>query len=80
MTLGDAVAGRIDEYLFARGLSLYKLAKDSGIPLSTMKNLYRKHTKSPTLAVVYKIARGLEITPSEFLDSDVFRSDDLEID
>lgn len=80
MTVGEAVAKRIDEYLFDRSISLYKLAKDSGIPLSTMKNLYRKHTKSPTLSVIYKISRGLGITSLEFLNCNVLQNNEIEID
>ena len=80
MTMGEAVAKRINELLFKKGWSLYKLSKDSCLPLSTLKNLYRKHTKSPTLTVVFKIAETFDMAPIQFLDSDIFRSDDLEID
>ena len=78
MTIGQATAKRIDEYLFAKGISLYRLAQDSGIPIATLQNLYRGHTKSPTLALIYKLCDALQVTVQEFLDSPLFL--DLELD
>lgn len=80
MTVGEAVSKRIDEFLFDRGITLYKLAKDSGLPIATLQNLYRGNTKSPTLAVIYKICIGLNITIEEFLKSDWFSLNLLELD
>jgi transcriptional regulator with XRE-family HTH domain len=80
MTIGNAIAKRIDEYLIKRNISLYKLAKDSGIPIATLQNLYRGHTKSPTIAVVYKICIGLNITIDEFLNSELFSLSVIELD
>ena len=80
MTVGVAVSKRIDEFLFDRGITLYKLAKDSGLPIATLQNLYRGITKSPTLAVVYKVCLGLNITIEEFLNSEFFAIQDLELD
>ncbi len=79
MKINEAVAKRIDELLFKNGWSLYKLSKISCIPLSTLKNLYTNHTKSPTLSVVFKIADAFNITVIEFLDCSLFKSEDLEI-
>ena len=78
MTIGTATAKRLDEYLFARGITLYRLARDAGIPVATLQNLYRGHTKSPTLAVIFKICEALQITGQDFLDSPLFQ--DLELD
>ncbi len=80
MTVGEAVAKRINELIFQKGWSLYKLSKDSGIPLSTLKNLYTNHTKSPTLAVILKISSALGITAIEFLESPLFSSDELDLE
>lgn len=80
MTIGNAIAKRIDEYLIKRNISLYKLAKDSGIPIATLQNLYRGHTKSPTIAVVYKTCIGLNITIDEFLNSELFSLSVIELD
>ncbi len=80
MTLSKAVAKRIDEYLFSRGITLYKLAKDSNLPVATLQNLYRGNSKSPTLAVIFKICAGLNVTVAEFLDSGFFDETIIELD
>lgn len=80
MTVGEAVAKRIEYYLMDRHISLYRLAKESCIPIATLQNLYRGHTKSPTLTVVFKICETLEITLAEFIDSPLFSHDNLELD
>lgn len=80
MTMGEAVAKRIDELLFERGWSLYRLSKESLIALSTLKNLWTGHTKSPTLSVIFKISEAFGITPNEFLASEIFKDPTLEVD
>ena len=80
MSIATAVSKRINEYLFARGITLYKLAKDSGLPIATLQNLYRGQIKTPTLAVLLKICSGLNISIIEFLDCPYFSSCDLELD
>ncbi len=80
MTVGEAVAKRLDEFLQEKNLTLYKLAKDAYLPVSTLFNLYRKHTKSPTLTVMLKIVDALGITMNEFLDSPLFSRDNLELE
>lgn len=80
MTMGIAVAKRIDEFLIERNISLYKLAKDACLPISTLQNLYRGHTKSPTLSLVFQIADTLGVSVAEFLDSPLFSYENLELD
>lgn len=80
MTMAEAVAKRINELLFEKGWSLYKLSKDSCLPMSTIKNLYTGHTKSPTLSVIFKIANTFGITPLEFLDNPIFKNEELEFE
>ena len=80
MTLSEATAKRINEYLFSRGITLYKLAKDAGIPVSSLQNLYRGNAKSPTLATIYKIINALNVTIEEFFNSELFSPNTLELD
>ena len=80
MTTGEAIAKRIDFYLDERGISLYRLAADAGLPVSTLQNLYRGHTKSPTVAVVIKLTQALDVSIGEFFDDSVFSPDILELD
>lgn len=80
MTISKAISKRIDEFLYARGITLYKLAKSACLPVSTLQNLYRGQTKTTSLTVVFKVCAGLSITPVEFFDSPLFSSADLELD
>ncbi len=80
MTVGIAIAKRIDEFLYKRGMTLYKLAKNSGLPISTLQNLYTGHTKSPSVSVLYKICAGLDVSVAEFLNSEYFSPAILELD
>lgn len=80
MTIAKAVANRIDDYLFEREITLYRLAKDAEIPVATLQNLYRGNTKSPTLALIYKICAGLNVTVEEFLNCEYFSKNILELD
>ena len=72
-TLGQQVAKRIDEYLLSQKISLYALCKKSRIALSTLKNVYSKHTKSPSLESIYKICYGLNISIIEFFNSPLLK-------
>ena len=80
MTVGQAIAKRIDYYLEERGMSLYRLAHLSCLPVSTLQNLYRGHTKSPTVTVLMKICDALSISVGEFLDDELFSRSILELE
>lgn len=80
MTISKAIAKRIDEYLFARGITLYQLAKDAGLPIATLQNLYRGSTKTTTVSVLYKICLGLNVSLSEFLNCEYLSPDIIELD
>ncbi len=70
MTLGESITKRIDELLYEKGWSLYKLSQESCIALSTLKNIYTGHTKCLALSVIYKLADAFKISPIEFIDSE----------
>lgn len=78
MKLGEAFSIRIKELLEERNITLHKFLKDSCIARSTIVNIMLSNTKSPTLALVYQVADGFNMTPLEFLDHPVFKRSDLE--
>ncbi len=78
MKLGEAFSIRIKELLKERNITLHKFLKDSCIARSTIVNIMLGNTKSPTLALVYQVADGFNMTPLEFLDHPVFKRSDLE--
>lgn len=56
---------RIQELCEQRGWSLYKLAKESEIPYSSLNNIFIRNTQ-PTIPTLEKICHGFQITMSDF--------------
>ena len=72
MTMAEAVAKRLNEYLYDRKTTLYGIAKKAGLPTATLQNLYRGKIKSPTLSVLFKVCVALEISVGEFFEPKYF--------
>lgn len=60
---------KIQQLLDQRNWSLYKLAKESNIPYSSLNSLFLKNNQ-PTVATLEKICDGFHITLSEFFSED----------
>jgi len=80
MTLGCAYILRLEQYLKEKNITLYRFVKESGISRSTVTNLTLGNSKSPTLKTIYLTARFFGVSPLEFLDSEVFKDNVLEIE
>lgn len=63
----DFVIERIKSLCAARGWSYYRLAKESGIPYSTLNTTLNK-ANAPSLWTLKKICDGMDITLSQFFD------------
>ena len=61
------VLNRIQFFLDFKHWSLYKLAKESGLPYSSLNNIFHRKT-CPTIVTLEKICTGLGISLSEFFD------------
>lgn len=72
MKVNEAFELRLNEYLKKKNLSLYMFCKTSGICRSTIINICKGNTRSPTLGTLYDICDALEISIIEFLDCDLF--------
>ncbi|MBQ4053404.1 MAG: helix-turn-helix transcriptional regulator [Clostridia bacterium] len=80
MTVNDAVAKRISVLLKEKNITQYRLEQESGIQHGSMQCIMNGRNKTVTLSTVMLLAKGFDITLLEFLDDDVFRSDNLEIE
>ena len=80
MTVNDAVAKRISDLLIQKNMSQYRLEQESGIQHGSMQCIMNGRNKTVTLSTVIMIARGFGISISEFLNDDIFRSNELEIE
>jgi len=68
MTYGDAIATRLNQMCKERKITLNKLSTISGITQSTLDNIVKGNTKNPKLRTLHRLAVGLNMTVSEFLD------------
>lgn len=59
------VLDRLHQLLTARGWTMYRLAKESGLTDSTIANIYRRNAM-PSIDTLEKICQGFGITLSQF--------------
>lgn len=66
---------KIKKLLEERNWSLYRLAKESEIPYSSLNSLFQKNNQ-PTVSTLEKICAGFHITMAEFFSDDTpFRNE-----
>ncbi|MCM1306639.1 MAG: helix-turn-helix transcriptional regulator [Bacteroides sp.] len=80
MTINDAVAKRIIKLLKERQMTQYRLEQNSGIAHGAMDRILTRQNKTVTVTTLYRLARGFDMNFFDFLDDDVFRSEEIEID
>ena len=80
MTVNDAVAKRISKLLREKDMTQYRLEQESGIQHGSMQCIMNGRNKTVTLSTVIMLARGFNMHLTEFLDDDVFGSEDLEVE
>ncbi len=80
MTTNDIVAKRITKLLKEKNMTPYRLERNSGITHGALDRILTGKNATVTLSTMYKLARGFDITIFEFMDDDLFRRNDLEID
>ena len=78
MTVNDAVSKRISNLLKEKNMSQYRLEQKSGIQHGSMQCIMNGRNKTVTLSTVIMLARGFDISLTEFLDDEIFCSEDLE--
>lgn len=78
-SVNHALALRISELLKEKKMTRYRLAMNSGVTHSTLKNIIHETVKDNLLSTTILIACGFNMTVSEFLDSPLFLEENLEI-
>ncbi len=78
-SVNHALALRINELLAQKGMTRYRLAMNSGVTHSTLKNIMHETVKDNLLSTTILIASGFDMTVSEFLDSPLFDEVNLTI-
>ena len=77
--VNHALVLRIGELLELKKITRYKLAMNSGISHSTLKNIMHETVKDNLLSTTILIANGFGMSVSEFLDSPLFDEQNLNI-
>ena len=80
LTVNDAVAKRISKLLNEKGISQYRLEQDSGIQHGSMQCIMNGRNKTVTLSTVMMLARGFGISLTEFLNDEIFLSEEIELE
>lgn len=78
MTITEAVIIRINGLLKERNMTKQQLINKSGVPIGTLSSLYKKLAKSVNLSTLFALARGFEMSATEFLSHEIFN--DIQVD
>lgn len=79
MNITDAVKKRFDELCLQKDMNYCQLANISGVPYTTVKSIFYNQSKNPGIATIKKLCDGLEISITEFFDTEYFRNLEQEI-
>lgn len=79
MTTSEAVIKRINELCERRNITVGRLCTYSGATQSTVNDIINGVTKNPGITTVKKLCDGLNITLSEFFNTDYFNNLEQEI-
>ena len=63
------VKERLQQLMDERGWTIYKVAKEAGIPWSTVRNMFKRNTE-PSIATLESICKGIGMTLPQFFDVD----------
>ena len=79
MSIALAVKQRLEELCQERGLAWNALANLSGVHPSTLKGIMNGSSKNPGIVTLKKLCDGLEISITEFFDTETFRKLEQEL-
>ena len=80
MTVNNAVAKRISKLLNEKNMSQYRLEQESGIQHGSMQCIMNGRNKTVTLSTIIMLAKGFDISLTEFLNDELFNPENLDIE
>lgn len=75
----NAVRNRILQLLEEKGMSIHRLAMESAVAPSTIKNILYGKSHNPGIVTIKMLCDGMNVTLIDFFDSDSFRTLEQEI-
>ncbi len=79
MNTYEAVKTRLMKLLYEKKISIHRLALESGVPPSTIKNVLYGKSMNPGIVTIKMLCDGLGITLCEFFSSEEFENLDEEL-
>ncbi len=79
MNTRTAVANRILELCKEKNLTINGLARLSAVPPTTLKNILSGVSKNPGIVTIKLLCDGLEITLTDFFNTEEFKNLEQEI-
>lgn len=74
MNISEAVAERILELCGEKNITVNKLSTISAVTQSTVNDIVNHKAKNIGIVTIKKLCDGLDITITDFFDTDLFRS------
>lgn len=79
MNTYETVKKRIVDLCKEKKMSLHKLATESGVAPSTVKNIIYGKSTNPGIVTIKMLCDGMNITLTEFFDTEEFKNLEQEI-
>ena len=79
MNITQAVKKRFEQLCYEKDLNFCRLASLSGVPYTTVKSILYGQSQNPGIATIKKLCDGLEISITEFFNTDYFKNLEQEI-
>lgn len=79
MNTYEAVKTRLMKLLYEKKISIHRLALESGVPPSTIKNVLYGKSMNPGIVTIKMLCDGLGITLCKFFSSEEFENLDEEL-
>lgn len=74
MIISDALAQRILDLCYERGITVNKLCTISAVTQSTVNDIVNRKAKNVSIVTLKKLCDGLQIAISDFFGDDIFRN------
>ncbi len=79
MNITQAVKKRFEELCFEKDINFCRLASLSGVPYTTVKSIFYGQSNNPGISTIKKMCDGLEISVTEFFNTEYFKELEQEI-
>lgn len=80
MRLQKAVGIKVSKLLIERNMSAYALSQKSGLTKQAISNIINEKYSSIKFDTIIKLANGFDMDLKTFVDDEVFKKDNLEIE